>query len=99
MNRELKRQGDYIYYNMLMSNPDTISTIVTRILTDMNKEKIYNQILALTSALICMLDKYGLDHVDVLSITDAIVNSGENNNTSEQFQHIKDNVIKKYMEN
>lgn len=50
------------------------------------------QILSLAAALICMLRKYGLSHIDVLSSAENIVDSDKNNNMHPAFKQIMNSI-------
>ena len=83
------RTADIIYNQMLQTTPKQVSNAALRIMDTIQSDKVCNQVLGLAAALICMLDQYDLNHVDVLGIAHNMVYSGENNNTLPDFKAIK----------
>lgn len=89
------RTSELIYNQMLMTTPKDVSRASLAIMDSIQSDKVCNQILGLGAALICMLHRYNLSHVDVLGIADNMVYSGENNNMRPDFKaitnYMKDN--------
>lgn len=86
------RTAEIVYNQMLQTTPKEVSQAALRVMDTLQTDKVANQVLGLASALICMLEQYELNHVDVLGIADNMVYSGLNNNIKPDFA-----VIKKYM--
>lgn len=89
------RTSELIYNQMLMTTPKNVSRASLAIMDSIQSDKVCNQILGLAAALICMLHRYNLSHVDVLGIADNMIYSGENNNMRPDFKaitnYMKDN--------
>ena len=86
------KTADIIYNQMVCTTPNQVSQAALRVMDALQTDKVSNQVLGLAAALICMLNQYELNHVDVLGIADNMVFSGDNNNMLPDFK-----VIKKYM--
>lgn len=84
------RTSDLIYNQMLETTPKAVSLASLAIMNSIQDEKVANQILGLSAALICMLHQYDLNHVDALGIADNMVYSGDNNNMLPDFRAIQD---------
>ena len=84
------KPADVIYSQMLLKNPASVAPLSYGIALWMNRaeEDVSNQILSLAATLICMLQKYDLNHVDVLSIAENIVHSDDYNNMQPAFKTI-----------
>lgn len=91
---ERNRTADIIYNQMLQTTSKQVSNAALRIMDSIQTDKVCNQVLGLAAALICMLDQYDLNHVDVLGIAHNMVYSGANNNILPDFK-----AIKHYMKN
>lgn len=79
---------------MLRTNPTRVARAALGAIDGVQAEKVEDQLLGLASVLICMLNHYGLSHIDVLGIADNMVYSGENNNMKPEFK-----AIVNYMKN
>ena len=88
------RTSELIYNQMLSTTAYDVSKTSLAIMNAIQGEKVCNQILGLSAALICMLHQYDLNHVDALGIADNMVYSGDNNNMLPDFR-----AIQNYMKN
>ena len=86
------KTADIIYWQMLQTTPKQVSQAALRVMDALQTDKVCNQVLGLAASLICMLDQYELNHVDVLGIAHNMVYSGDNGNIKPDFK-----VIKSYM--
>lgn len=86
------KTASLIYDLMLRTNPKKIAISALKAVDSVQAEKVEDQLLGLAAVLICMLNHYGLSHIDVLGIADNMVFSGENNNMKPEFK-----VITNYM--
>lgn len=84
--------ADIIFHQMLLKNPASVAPLSYGIALWMKKaeEDVSNQILSLAATLICMLQKYDLNHIDVLSTAENIVFSDRYNNIQPAFKTIMD---------
>lgn len=88
------KTADVIYSQMLQTTPYQVAQAALHIMDSIQGDKVCNQMLGLGAALICMLNQYELNHVDVLGIADNMVYSGDNNNMRPDFK-----AIQSYMKN
>lgn len=88
------KTADILYAQMLNTTAKDVSLTALRIMDRVQDCPVADQLLGLASILICMLNQYDLNHVDVLGIADNMVYSGENNNMKPEFK-----AIKSYMKN
>ena len=77
---------------MLKTTTKKVANTALTVMDSIQAERVENQILGIAAILICLLDQYGLSHVDVLGIADNMVFSGSNNNMLPEFK-----VIRNYM--
>lgn len=82
------RTADIIYNQMLQTTAKNVSNAALAIMDSVQSDKVCNQALGLAAALICMLDQYELNHVDVLGIAHNMVYSGDNGNMEPDFKAI-----------
>lgn len=82
------RTADILYNKMLETTSKEVSNTALTIMNAVQQEKTANQILGLAATLVCILEQYGLNHVDVLGIADNMVHSAENNNMTKDFKAI-----------
>ncbi len=84
------KPADIIYSQMLLKNPASVAPLSYGITLWMKRaeEDVSNQILSLAATLICMLQKYDLNHIDVLSTAENIVFSDNYNNMQPAFKTI-----------
>ena len=88
------RTEEILYHQMIQANEVEISRVTIRLLDMLQQFKVHNQLLALGSALVCLLEVYGLKASDILGIAHNIVNQQSNVNVAKNFAGIK-----KYMRN
>lgn len=86
--------ADIIYSQLILHNPMTIAPLAYGLTLWMNRtgKDVSTQILSLAATLICMLQKYGLSHIDVLSTAENIVFSDRYNNIQPAFKKIMDTI-------
>ena len=83
------KTAELLYNLMLRTNPKRVALSALKAIDGVQAEKVEDQLLGLAAVLVCMLNHYGLSHVDVLGIADNMVYSGENNNMKPEFKAIK----------
>ena len=84
------KPADIIYPQMLLKTTETVAPLsygIAHLITKV-EEDVSKQILSLAATLICMLQKYDLNHIDVLSIAENIVHSDDYNNMQPAFKTI-----------
>lgn len=74
---------------MLRTTKKQVAQAALTAIDSIQADRVENQILGIAAILICLLDQYGLSHVDVLGIADNMVYSGNNNNMIPDFKAIK----------
>lgn len=81
---------DVIYSEMLDHSTASIAPLSYGMALWMQRTgaEVSNQILGLAATLICMLQKYDLNHIDVLSTAENIVFSDKNNNMQPAFKTV-----------
>ena len=81
---------DVIFQKMLMEDIASVAPLSYGMALWMNRatEDVSKQILGLAATLICMLQKYDLNHIDVLSTAENIVFSDSYNNMQPVFKTI-----------
>lgn len=86
------KPADIIYSEMLRHTPATIAPLSygTTLWLNRATDSVSTQILSLAATLICMLQKYDLNHIDVLSTAENIVHSDRYNNIQPAFKTIMD---------
>ena len=84
------KPADILFQQMLMNDTASIAPLSYGMTLWMNRatEDVSKQILGLAATLICMLQKYDLSHIDVLSIAENIVFSDKNNNMQPVFKTV-----------
>lgn len=84
------KPADILFQQMLMNDTASVAPLSYGMALWMNRatEDVSKQILGLAATLICMLQKYDLNHIDVLSTAENIVFSGSYNNMQPAFQQI-----------
>ena len=83
------KTAELLYNLMLRTNPQRVALSALKAIDGVQAEKVEDQLLGLAAVLVCMLNHYGLSHVDVLGIADNMVYSGKNNNMKPEFKAIK----------
>lgn len=86
------RTASVIHDLILKTTTKKVANTALTVMDSIQAERVENQILGIAAILICLLDQYGLSHVDVLGIADNMVFSGSNNNMLPEFK-----VIRNYM--
>lgn len=84
------KSADILFHQMLMNDTASVAPLsygISHVLTKV-EEDVSKQILGLAVTLICMLQKYDLNHIDVLSTAENIVFSDRYNNMQPAFQQI-----------
>lgn len=86
------KPADILFQQMLMNDTASVAPLSYGMALWMNRatEDVSKQILGLAATLICMLQKYDLNHIDVLSTAENIVFSDSYNNMQPAFQQIMD---------
>ena len=84
------RAADILFQQMLMNDTASVAPLSYGMALWMNRatEDVSKQILGLAATLICMLQKYDLNHIDVLSTAENIVFSDSYNNMQPAFKTI-----------
>ena len=80
------RTADLLYQQMLVTTPVNVARTSAKIVNAIQQEPTADQMLGIAAALICMLNKYDLNHVDVLGMADNYVYDG---NMRPEFKAIK----------
>ena len=88
------KPADTIYSKMLDQTPATVAPLAYGITLwlDRTNADVSTQITSLAATLICMLQKYDLSHIDVLSIADNIVHSDRYNNIQPVFRTVMESI-------
>lgn len=91
------KPADILFQQILMNDTASVAPLSYGMALWMNRatEDVSKQILGLAATLICMLQKYGLNHIDVLSTAENIVFSDSYNNMQPAFQQIMNNFKNK----
>lgn len=80
--------ADLIHSLMFQSTDSKpVSQTSLKVMKAIQNDSIENQILGVASLLLVFLDRYGLSHIDVLGMADAVVHSGDNNNMLPEFKN------------
>lgn len=84
------KPADILFQQMLMKDTASVAPLSYGMALWMNRatEDVSKQILGLAATLICMLQKYDLNHIDVLSTAENIVFSDSHNNMQPAFKTI-----------
>lgn len=84
------KPADILFQQMLMNDTASVAPLSYGMALWMNRatEDVPKQILGLAATLICMLQKYDMNYIDVLSIAENIVFSDSYNNMQPVFQKI-----------
>ena len=84
------KPADILFQQMLMNDTASVAPLSYGMALWMNRatEDVSKQILGLAATLICMLQKYDLNHIDVLSTAENIVFSDSYNNMQPVFKTI-----------
>ena len=84
------KPADILFQQMLMNDTASVAPLSYGMALWMNRatEDVSKQILGLAATLICMLQKYDMNHIDVLSTAENIVFSDSYNNMQPAFQQI-----------
>lgn len=90
------KRADVIYNQMIMTEAAEIAPVSLKVMNLIQGEKVSNQILGLTATLLCLLDQYGLSHIDALAEANNIVFSGEDGNMLPDFKSIGKFTQKKW---
>lgn len=90
MKKTKTKIGDVLYQQMLLKDTADVAPLSYGTVLWMNRatEDVSKQILGLAATLICMLQKYDMNHIDVLSAAENIVFSDSYNNMQPAFQQI-----------
>lgn len=90
MSKSKNKLTDIIYTQMLYKNPISVISLSQKLALWMQETDgdVANQLLSLAATLICLFQKYDLNHIDVLSIAENIVFSDEYNNMQLGFKKI-----------
>ena len=84
------KPADILFQQMLMNDTASVAPLSDGMAWWMNRatEDVSKQLLGLAATLICMLQKYDMNHIDVLSTAENIVFSDSYNNMQPAFQQI-----------
>lgn len=84
------KPADILFQQMLMKDTASVAPLSYGMALWMNRatEDVSKQILGLAATLICMLQKYDLNHIDALSTAENIVFSDSYNNMQPAFKTI-----------
>lgn len=83
------KTADLIHSLMIQSTDSKpVSQTSLKVMKTIQNDSVENQILGVTSLLLVLLDRYGLNHIDVLGMADAVVYSGDYNNMLPEFKNI-----------
>ncbi len=82
------KTASLIYDLMLRTTPRNVAQTALKAVDSIQSDRVEDQLLGIASVLICLLNQYGLSHIDVLGIADNMVYSGENNNMKPEFKMI-----------
>lgn len=90
MGRTKIKPADIIYPQILTKDIPSVAPLTYGLALWLNsaEEEVSNQIVGLAAALICMLQKYDLNHIDVLSAAENLIFSDTNNNMQPVFKQI-----------
>lgn len=80
--------ADLIHSLMLTTDSKAVSQASLKVMKVLINDGVELQILGIAAALLTILDRYGLNYIDVLGMADSIVFSGENNNMLPAFKEI-----------
>lgn len=82
------KQADILFSQLLLEKRDTVVKATNQIVEALKGKTPSTQLLGLAATLICMLQKYELDHIDVLGLADSMVFGGMFNNMHPEFKSI-----------
>ena len=85
---EKNKTAELLYDLMLRTTAKRVAVCALKSIDSIQAERVSDQVLGLAAVLICMLNRYGLSHTDVLGIADNIVFSGDNGNMRPDFKAI-----------
>lgn len=86
------KTAEILYAQMLRTSVNNVARTALKLIDSIQSDRVEDQVLAIAAVLVCMLNQYGLSHIDVLGIADNMVFSGANNNMKPDFK-----VITKFM--
>lgn len=81
--------AELIQTKMLLTDYKAVSQTSLKVMSAIKNEDVENQVLGIAAALLTVLDRYGLNYIDVLGEADSIVFSGENNNMISEFKELQ----------
>ena len=81
--------ADTIYSLMLMADAEAVSQTSLKVMNVLENSGVQLQILGIATALLTILDRYGLNYTDVLGMAECIVFSGRNNNMLQGFKELQ----------
>jgi hypothetical protein len=97
MNQQVKeKQADVIYNQMVVADSNEVASISSNIMKLIKNESVANQVLGLTSTLVCLLDQYGLSHINALAEANNIVYSDGDSNMLPNFKVITELMKRKW---
>lgn len=91
---KVKEVLDDIYYTMTLLEPLDIYVDTFKVLEASKKATIPEQIMAVASALLVLLDKYQLDYSQVLQEAHRVTFSGDFNNMTRLFKKLDNSISK-----
>lgn len=92
MKKERTNPADILYYQMCCKDIREVAPLSYGLalwLKETDRD-VATQVLGLAATLICMLQKYGVSYIDVLSAAENIIFSDENNNMNRLFKTVMD---------
>lgn len=90
------KSADIIYQKMITATPSKVAEVVETIINSIRNEEVQNQVLAISSLLVCLSDRYGLSHIDALAEANNIIYSDESNNMLPIFKSLTELMKKKW---
>lgn len=85
------RQIATLYDEMQVANTKDISNISLAAMSSIFNNEVHNQVLGIAALLVVLMQRYELSHIEVLSMAESLVNSGEYGNIHPDFK-----VLEKY---
>lgn len=97
MSKTKNKTADVLYAQMFDKTPKEVAPLAYGLTLWLNRAEkdVANQIVSLAVTLICILQKYGLSHIDVLSTAENIVFSDKYNNIQPIFKTVIDTFTNK----
>lgn len=83
------KMANLVYMSMLQAEDEDVAQTALELMRTIVKNGVGYQILGVAALLLTLLDRYGLNCVDVLGIADCIVFSKGNNNMTQSFKDIQ----------